>query len=52
MNMYTNDNLAIHRQPGTMGRRHYTNPHLPLHSQHMTGYAEPSSAHEPIPGAY
>jgi len=52
MNMYANDNPAIHQQPGTMGRGHYTNPHLPLRSQHMTGYAEPSGAHEPVPGAY
>ena len=48
--MYANDNLTMHRQAGTMGCSHYTN--LPLHSQHMVGYAEPSGSHEPGLGAY
>jgi len=52
MNMYANDNPTMHCQPGTMARGHYTNPQLPLHSQHLVGYAEPSGSHEPIPGAY
>lgn len=50
MNIYANDNPTMLQQPGTMGCGHYTNP--PLHSQHMAGYAEPSSGHQPGPGAH
>lgn len=52
MNMYVNDNPAIHQQPGMMEHGHYTNPQLPLSSQHMAGYAGPGDGHEPVPGAY
>ena len=52
MNMYANDNPAMHRQPGTLARGPYTNPQPPLHSQHMAGYAEPGSGHEQSPGGY
>ena len=52
MNMYANDNPTIHWQPGSMGRGHYTNPQFPLRGQPMAGYAEPSSGHEVVLGAY
>ena len=52
MNMYANDNPAMHQQPGTLACGPYTNPQPPLHSQHMAGYAEPSGGHEQSPGGY
>lgn len=35
-----------------MGRGHYPNPQLPIHSHYMAGYAEPSGGHELVAGAY
>ena len=51
MTMYA-DNTTIHRQHETMGRSHYINSQLPLCSQHIAGYAEPSGGHESVPGGY